>query len=336
MAASTSLKTNLLLAAGSVVVCLLLLEAVFRLIAPTSPPGTTYGRQIRTNSEGFRDREFAVPKPSGTYRILTMGDSFTWGVGLDVEETIPKLLEARLNTSSGMRRFEVINAAIPGYNTLQEMRLLKKRGLKFEPDMVLLIYNLNDVDYLPEVTGDSSRENLTARPADPMAMAPDAGKFDQKHGLRGMVSALEQRSRLVSFVVPRLGTLLRRVGLLDVEVSWVEKLFKGYTPENPGWVESSASLREIARIAREQDLRFVVAIYPLLVELDQYGGKEAHASIKALLGELDVECIDLLEVFENRDGRSFWINFADSHPNAEAHRLVTERIYQSVLPIVRQ
>jgi sugar phosphate isomerase/epimerase len=325
------LRTNLLLLAGSVVVSVLLLEGVLRIIGPRSPNGTTYGKPIRINSEGFRDREFVIPKAPGTYRILTLGDSFTWGAGLDVHETIPKQLEAKLNAGSETGRFEVINGAIPGYNTLEEMRLLKKRGLKYDPDMVLLIYNLNDIESKPDVTRDESREHLSARPAQPGTMR-NAGPYDVKHGLRGLVLTMEEHSRLVSFVVPRLGTLLRRAGLLGAEVSWVEKLFRGYTKENPGWVESSESLREIARITRERGIRLVVAIYPLLVELDRYGGKDAHATVRAFLDELGVDCIDLLEVFENRQGSSFWVNFADSHPNAEAHRMVTERIHQAILP----
>jgi hypothetical protein len=71
---------------------------------------------------------------------------------------------------------------------------------------------------------------------------------------------------------------------------------------------------------------------PLLVELDRYGSKEAHATVQALLDELGVDCVDLPEVFENRQGSSFWVNSADSHPNAEAHRMVTERIHQAILP----
>ena len=113
----------------------------------------------------------------------------TWGVGLDVEETIPKLLEARLNARSKTRRFEVINAAIPGYNTLQEMRLLKKRGLKYKPDMVLLIFNLTMLT-TPQRDRDTNRAKRSTAPdpGRPITVAPDAGESIRSTGLRGMVS----------------------------------------------------------------------------------------------------------------------------------------------------
>src|SRR5262245_22314523 len=47
-------------------------------------------RTIRTNADGFRDGPFVRPKPSGTYRILAVGDSVTWGWAQEPEDTYPK------------------------------------------------------------------------------------------------------------------------------------------------------------------------------------------------------------------------------------------------------
>ena len=66
---------------------------------------------IETSSLGFRDREMAVDKPSGVFRILALGDSFTFGVGVEGNQAYPKVLETLLNRSGGLgRRVEVINA----------------------------------------------------------------------------------------------------------------------------------------------------------------------------------------------------------------------------------
>src|SRR2546430_1564409 len=49
--------------------------------------------KVKINSLGMRDREYSVEKPKGTYRILVLGDSYTFGSGVQADETYAKLLE---------------------------------------------------------------------------------------------------------------------------------------------------------------------------------------------------------------------------------------------------
>ncbi len=51
------------------------------------------GIVVRTNSAGFRDREFATTKDAKTYRILCVGDSVTMGLGVAEDEAFPQQLE---------------------------------------------------------------------------------------------------------------------------------------------------------------------------------------------------------------------------------------------------
>jgi len=322
-------RKNLLLLLASVLLCLLAFEGVLRVISPKSPPGTTFGKPVRRNAEGFRDRDFAVPKPEGTYRILVLGDSFTWGIGLEVEETLPKQLERLLRRERP--DLEVINASIPGQNTTHELATLREKGLRYEPDMVVLAYCLNDIEFDPDVTVGAGG----ATPAAPHAGASPPARallYDPTKGLRGFVYWFQLRSKLVAFLVPRVGNLLRRVGLLkSAEFSWVEKTFQGYTEENLGWRESRGALAELAQVCRERRLPLIVAIYPLLTQLHQYRGRGAHETVRSECERLGIPAVDLLGVFENRDAWELWVNFMDGHPNAKAHALATE----ALLPLVR-
>ncbi len=101
----------------------LLLELFFRLIAPSHAPGTTYGKPVMRNSLDLRDRDFAIPKPAGVYRILMLGDSFTWGVGLNVERALPKVLESRLSAIETGVTIEVVNAAVPEPGAVSRLAL---------------------------------------------------------------------------------------------------------------------------------------------------------------------------------------------------------------------
>jgi hypothetical protein len=78
---------------------------------------------IKINSEGLRDHEFPAKKDPMIYHILVLGDSFTFDVGVNAEESYPKMLEAMLNKASrgkAARTYEVINAGVEGYGTEQE------------------------------------------------------------------------------------------------------------------------------------------------------------------------------------------------------------------------
>lgn len=107
--------------------------------------GIVAGAEVRTNSLGLRDREYPRVKPPGVFRILMLGDSFTEGLGLRAEDSIPKQLEARLNGPSCRTGIEVINAGITSYSPILEYLLLQRVGLRLDPDLVVLDFDMSDV-----------------------------------------------------------------------------------------------------------------------------------------------------------------------------------------------
>jgi lysophospholipase L1-like esterase len=100
---------------------------------------------IKINSEGFRDVEYTIEKPPNTVRIIALGDSFTFGWGLNLSNTYVKVLERKLNEMNATANFQVMNFGVPGYNTLEEIEFLKQKGLKYKPDIVLVGYTAGDL-----------------------------------------------------------------------------------------------------------------------------------------------------------------------------------------------
>src|SRR5262249_18573511 len=70
---------------------------------------------VSLNSEGFRGGELPEIKRAGTYRIVTLGDSWTFGTSVGQYQTYPMLLEAELHKLDRNKAYEVIDLSVPGY-----------------------------------------------------------------------------------------------------------------------------------------------------------------------------------------------------------------------------
>jgi hypothetical protein len=104
------------------------------------------GVPVHINSLGFRDaREYALDKPPGTFRIIVLGDSVTFGHGALSDTTYPFLLEQRLKQWKPDVNWEVWNLGVPGYNTRQELAYLERVGPRYRPDLVIVGFFENDL-----------------------------------------------------------------------------------------------------------------------------------------------------------------------------------------------
>jgi len=158
------LLVNLSLLLGVSVFCLLVLELGLRLLSsqPISRkegdpdlgwyhvPNTSflYSRQefrvrVDYNSWGMRDTKHQSLKPPGVYRIAVLGDSFIEGREVVLDSVYSKVLERHLR-QKGVS-CETLNFGVNGYGNDQELMLLKKYALRFEPDLVILAFCKNDL-----------------------------------------------------------------------------------------------------------------------------------------------------------------------------------------------
>jgi len=103
--------------------------------------------EIKINSNGFRGKEFERRKPKDAFRIFCMGDSSVYAMEVDSEEAYPSILEKKLKEKVHGKKVEVINAGVPGYETLQGLILLKRKILKYDPDLIVISYGFNDYTF---------------------------------------------------------------------------------------------------------------------------------------------------------------------------------------------
>jgi lysophospholipase L1-like esterase len=101
---------------------------------------------MKTNSLGFRDRERSSERGSSAWRLVALGDSFTWGSGARYDEAYLTVVERALaGEQSGA---EVINLGMVGYQPEEYYALLKEHGLSYGPDAVLVNFFIGN-DFMP-------------------------------------------------------------------------------------------------------------------------------------------------------------------------------------------
>lgn len=242
------------------------------------------GVTLRTNADGFRDDEIAVGK-GHRRRILFLGDSLTLGWGVEKQQTFEHLLEASLNEESPT---DVINLGVGNYNTTQEVNLFIDKGLKYQPDQVVLFYFINDAEPLPAQSRSSMLGHL----------------------------------RLITFYWSRIKAAKAR---LNPSGGFYEYYSALYQEDAEGWERSRAALLQLRDLCREQGIDLAVVILPELHELEEYTFAREHTLLLDFLGESEIRALDLAPSFRNEDNpHSLWVSMDDAHPNARAHALIAK------------
>lgn len=166
---SSSLLPNLALTLATLIVSLVGAEFAWRSIRPAPLSGPIFEfdsrlghknrrnhrttelvddrrTQIRTNALGFRmDREVGVKDPK-KLRVLFLGDSFTFGTGLNLEEMLVSRLEEKAKAEMANIPVDFVNAGVGGYGTQEEVSFFEEHAQALEPDAVILLMGPNDVD----------------------------------------------------------------------------------------------------------------------------------------------------------------------------------------------
>jgi len=96
------------------------------------------------NSEGLRGPEFPIKKPKGEIRLLAIGDSVTFGHLVSEDNTYPHFLEKYLKDNLADTSLRVINGGVNAYSTREELMFLRRKGIEYDPDVVVLGFVLND------------------------------------------------------------------------------------------------------------------------------------------------------------------------------------------------
>ncbi|UCF35114.1 MAG: SGNH/GDSL hydrolase family protein [Phycisphaerales bacterium] len=102
-------------------------------------------KTIKINAKGLRGPDVLYQKDDDEYRILFLGDSIAFGIGVEHEETFVARVQEMLSRGHAGKRVTTINMSVSGYGPRQQCLFLQHEGLKYAPDLVVQCFCLNDV-----------------------------------------------------------------------------------------------------------------------------------------------------------------------------------------------
>lgn len=295
------------------------------------------GVSVRTNSFGLRSPEIGTKKDN-EFRILSLGESTTYGEGVSNDETYSAVLENILQNVDKTRSYRVINAGVSAYSSFQSLTYLKLRGLKLKPDMVLFYHELND--YLPSSLRDSSNNEFGVSRSDKQVYFSKKNMIDRQL-LKYSASYRFIKYRIAMYKIknfqkkefhnPLTDVGLPNIGILPLlqkkEGGQIKPadLSEQALPSRVLHHERLEILKELLYICKANNIRLLI-IHP------SYAASEKHSCI--LTDFCKTNKVDMLEAYDvlHPPGGLPDVLYSDAwHPNRIGHKFLAEAILYHLL-----
>ncbi len=295
--------------------------------------GDEFEAPVAINSKGLRNPEIPYEKPANTYRILALGDSWTFGFRMNEPDAYPRQLERILQANAAARgdtrHIEVINAGVVGYSTDQEAAYLKVEGWKYQPDLVLVnYYPVNDThNKLYQY-----QRRAAIRDLHPWLLS--LYEFPKKLYLRQFIKGARRTLK------QKFGKLRVRaaatIGVEDAggraiaEDDWT----RGYKPGSRGWEAVRTAFADIAQHSKEHGVPALVVLLPDAQDLVRYH-ERYHPAIEPLMAgaarEAGLPLFDLEPTFQPWQGKEAEVCFQrQRHPNAFGYGVIAKAVAEQV------
>jgi lysophospholipase L1-like esterase len=272
-------------------------------------PGRPY--RLQTNSAGLRNIDEINADPA-IFRVLAIGDSFTYGYYVHNQEAWPARLEETLNQRL-KTRFQVFNAGVPGYTIEDELGYLRDKGLALEPKLVVLGVYTNDVfDFYPEIRAYFARPVVLGEEAEAPPTHSPLGAFLQENSalynvilrLRSGYSATQVQNAVnrVTPTIPGLQQLYRDMIFLNPNKPEYQQEWNSY----------ERLFMETVDLLQSKHIPLVVVAFPDLAQLPNPGGLPdvPQRFMAQITSESKTPFVDMLPIFrQSGDIQSLYLMY---------------------------
>jgi len=294
-------------------------------------------KYIETNSMGIRAKDYKIDKPTNTYRILVLGDSVAYGVSLNQEEVFSAILEDKLNSDKDSIRYEVINAAVPGYNISQEYIAFVNKWKIYKPDLVLVGFCINDLG--PADIQLEDRNGLIYGHLKRKLNPPDGVLFEDNMTPHEILSiSMPNIFKIPFFIHRRLmlyssiytGIMVRTYGFLSRKNPYK------YPPQaylDIIQIHAGSIIKQLKIYCQDNRINLIFILFPPLC---QYGSNDYLAEIKRILTLNSTIYVDLIQYYQSNVDNLYKLsldltqcqgNNIPVHLNALGHKVTAEALY---------
>jgi lysophospholipase L1-like esterase len=296
--------------------------------------GLVRGASVSINAQGLRGPEIGK-KQQGEIRILCLGESTTFGIKVDQGRDYPHVLESLLRKQFPERNITVINAGVVAYSSYQSWQFLLKRGLRLEPDIVVLYHEVND--YLPSTLRNEDQVLVGNLQTDwKLQTSPLFRVTRELWSVSVLYRWLESKyleSRISRFEASPVVNPLLTIGLPDIGIpprlltNGNEHLLtdERRVGQRVSEEERQKILSEFERICRENRIRLVV-IHPA------YADSTPHECLLTrFCRERNVLLLDAYPTLHPSPGQAQGMFLDLWHPSADGHRRLAEALAQFIV-----
>jgi len=254
----------------------------------------------KINSHGLIGPEFNVEKKEGTIRILVLGDS------LMEENYFIEYLRSWFAELDSKVTFEIINGGVGSYGAWHYSRYLKWKGMKFNPDIVLVSFCLNDF----------SSFNKTY--------------YKAKNGI------VEYTLPVDNIYVPVNYFLFRYSYMYRSSIIFLENLIYNWKGD---WEERDVEfgityMGEIKKICKKNKIPLLCFIWPYFTSTRNYKDwqRNQYKNMIKVLDHLNIKYVDLHNYFSDRLRKSLRESLTDYvHPVKKGHKIAAEAIFNHLI-----
>lgn len=259
------------------------------------------------NSQGYRDYEHSLEKSVGKARILLLGDSMTFGWGIADHEIYPR----RLSELAG-DQVEIISLARNGWSTADQLLALRREGLAYKPDIVVIGVVTNDPGPLS---------------TDPSGQQPEWRIF------RRLPLDL-QFWRFLDYHINRVGDLLQ---LRYSYSEWESDIYDPAKKYRGAW---EGTVGELAATLKAEGIPGYAFILVGPVKPRSAVQARKYTILKEVFSKAGFHTISLLpaylEEFRGIDDKTLGALPDDSHPGPEINRFFANKIWAVLEPEVNK